>query len=286
MQLSLYRHFQFIYKDIEEKIQNKKSQIIYLKDLLTQDISPVQNLKKINGLENELKDLEGENIFSNFDENDVEHLLNYFEITKENYILLDSTIEKIIFLFYSLFNSTFTSKINKKIDQWNNTDNANAKRRFLEFYPHEPSEYIKALKSRNTNRITELYTNERNEDKIRSLNAFFTDKDSLDTQKVLETIITQMPSEDDIKHNVKILVDEKFQNILKEKYRYDLSVLIAKEIILRLSDFKKSDYSSQEEIEVLTESLDSLKSKHFLSQLRKLREKGVTIPEEIWNHII
>jgi hypothetical protein len=286
MPQSLYRHFQFTYEDLKEQIEKKKSQIFYLKDLLKQDISPAQNLKKIKKLENELKDLENEDIFINFNENDIKCLQNYFEITKENYILLDSTIEKVIFLFSSLFNSISTSKINKKIDQWNHSDNTNAKRRFIEFYPHEPSEYMKALKSRNTNRISNSYTNQRNEDKIQSLNTFYADTDLLTVQKNLETLVTQRPSEDDIKQEVKILIADKFQNILKEEYRNELSKLIAKEIILRLSDSKKGAYTLQEEIEVLSESLDSLKSKHFLSQLRKLRRKGLTTPEEIWNNII
>lgn len=273
MPQSLYRHFQFIYKDLKEQIEKNKSQIFYLKNLIKQDIAPTQNLKKIHELENELKILENEDVFINIYENDIERLLNYFEITKKAYILLDGTIEKIIFLFSFLFNSTSTSKINKKIDQWNSSDNTNAKRRFLEFYPDEPSEYIKALKSRNTNRISDSYTNQRNEYKIQNLNTFYTDTDLLTVQKNLETLVTQRPSEDDIKQEVKILIDEKFQDILKAELKNDLSKLITKEIFLRLSDFKKGDYTSQEEIEALTESLDSLKSKHFLSQLRKLRKR-------------
>lgn len=285
MTLSIYRHLKATYDDIQEKIENKKSQIFFLKDLINQDIASKQNKQKMKKLEDELKDLHNRDVYVNFDENDVNYLLNLFKITYPQYILLDKTIEEVISLLSSLFFSISTSDINKQIDQWNSSDNIKAKRRFIAFFPNEPIEYMKALKSRNSNRLTESYTNERNGSKINILHNFFIDEALLNIYKTTETLITHTPTKDNIKNEVENLIDKKLKSFLKKEHRTNIAQLISEEIILKLSNSKKNDDISQEELEVLTESLDTLKSKHFRSEIKKLKQRGLS-PEQIWDHII
>lgn len=285
MTQSIYRHFKAIHKDIQEKIEEKESQIILLKKLLNQDIASKQNEEKIKELTDQLKDLSSTDEYVNFDETDTEHLLNLFEVDYSQYIAIDQTIEQVILLFSSLFFSISTSNINKKMDQWNSADNLKAKRRFITFYPLDPIEYMKALKSRSPNRLTDIYTNERNENKINNLNNFFTDKDLLNVYKNTETLITQTPTEGDIKNEVENLINKKLRKVLKKKYLVEISKLTAEEIILQLSNSTKENEVRQEELEVLAESLDILKSKHFRSEIKKLKRRGLS-PEQIWDHII
>lgn len=144
---------------------------------------------------------------------------------------------------------------------------------------------MKALKSRNSNRLTEAYTNERNGSKINILHNFFIDEDLLNIYKTTETLITHTPTEDNIKNEVENLIDKKLKSFLKKEHRTNIAQLISEEIILKLSNPKKNNDISQEELEVLAESLDTLKSKHFRSEIKKLKQRGLS-PEQIWDHII
>lgn len=281
MNQSFYRHFEATFENIKKQINIKILEIEYWKENIVGD-----NMKsKISDLQNEIKDLQNTDTYLNFDSIDMKYLQNLFEITHSQYKILDETIEQIILLFSSLFSSISTSNINKKMDQWNSADNLKAKRRFITYYPHDPIEYMKALKSRSPNRLTDIYTNERNENKIDNLNNFFTDKELLNVYKNTETLITQIPTEGDIKNEVEKLINKKLRKFLKKKYLVEISKLTAEEIISQLSNSKKENEVSQEELEVLAESLDTLKSKHFRSEIKTLKRRELS-PDEIWDHII
>lgn len=285
MAQSIYRHFKATFEEIENKIEEIRSQILSLKDLCKEDILLKHNEEKIKELEDKLKDLQKEDVYLNFHLDDITYLKNDFQINDLQYIVLDETIDQIIVLLSSLFFYKTTSDNNKQIDQWNSSDNIKAKRRFMAFFPNEPIEYMKALKSRNSNRLTEAYTNERNGNKINNLHIFFIDEDLLNVYKSTETLIAHTPTEDDIKYEVENLIDKKLNSFLKNEHKINITGLITGEIILKLSSSTKSNEIKQEELEVLAESLDTLKSKHFRSEIKKLKQRGLS-PEQIWDHII
>lgn len=287
MNKSLYRHFLATYDAIIDEIETLEIKYDLFKNQNFSDIPDEiksQNIENMGKLNKQINNLKHEYVFMNFKLDDIVYLCESFGISQEKYEILDKTVEDTINLLCMFYNKLATSEENKQIDKYNYTDNANAKRRFLLNYPHNPIEYVKAIKSKNPNRL--LSKNQKNLELLTNLEHHFRDdKELLECYKNCQTLMTEMPTENDIKNDVDFLLSQKIGNLLKTNILNDLQKKVSKEVILRIKNYEKYCTYENSPLVNFIDKINRLEDRYIFDELSKNRKKNQT-PEDIWNSIL
>lgn len=264
MSKSIYRHFIKINEQINLEIESL--------------VQKIENYKKDDRYialyeknQAKLSEIQNDDVFLNFENNNIQYFLNILNIDETSYKALDKNILEAINLictmYYQIAND---SQENKKNDKLSYSNNKEQKKIFEDNYPQNPNKYINALKNKSANNL--INDNKNAQEKKEIIKSKYSNDELFKACILTETLTSVSPTRQDIKHDVMYLLKDELYNILsgREKTEYFIN-LITREVFLRIQ-YREFNNTTLNEFEDLYGAIDNIKTEYILQQLKKARD--------------